>query len=59
MKLIRTPDLTYILILSSLLSLGLQDLIFPRDMKDVYHVEKYLNSSVVDIMEEFLPDCLS
>jgi len=40
MKLIRTPDLTYILILSFLLCLGLQGDLFPRDVKDVYHVEK-------------------
>lgn len=48
MKLIRTPGITSplpppkcILILSSPLRLGLQDDLFPRDMKDVYHVEKY------------------
>jgi hypothetical protein len=41
MKLIRTPDLTYILILLSPLRLGLQGDLFPRDVNNVYHVEKY------------------
>jgi hypothetical protein len=40
MKLIRKPDLTYILILSSLLRVGLQGDLFPRDTEDVHHVEK-------------------